>query len=84
MQTKKMSLANIKGKLSRNELKSIMAGSGTGCRIGACTVYNSANGQTYSGSCGIYVHSGHGGSHCMCGTSLGHYVSTNNYAACTN
>ena len=27
MQTQKMSLANIQGKLSRNEMKSIMAGS---------------------------------------------------------
>ncbi len=30
MQTKKMSLANIKGKLSRAEMKNIMAGSGGG------------------------------------------------------
>lgn len=28
MQTKKMSLANIQGKLSRTEMKNIMAGSG--------------------------------------------------------
>jgi len=28
MQTQKMSLANIKGKLSRTEMKNIMAGSG--------------------------------------------------------
>lgn len=28
METKKMSLANIKGKLSRSEMKNIMAGSG--------------------------------------------------------
>ncbi len=33
MQTKKMSLANIKGKLSRAEMKKIMAGSGDcGCQ----------------------------------------------------
>ena len=31
MQTKKMSLANIQGKLSRAEMKNIMAGSGSGC-----------------------------------------------------
>ncbi len=31
MQTQKMSLANIKGKLSRAEMKNIMAGSGTSC-----------------------------------------------------
>jgi len=30
MQTKKMSLANIQGKLSRTEMKNIMAGSGGG------------------------------------------------------
>lgn len=30
MKTTKMSLANIQGKLSRNEMKSIMAGSGAG------------------------------------------------------
>jgi len=31
MQLKKMSLANIKGKLSRAEMKNIMAGSGSSC-----------------------------------------------------
>ncbi len=31
MQTQKMSLANIKGKLSRTEMKNIMAGSGGSC-----------------------------------------------------
>ena len=31
MQTQKMSLANIKGKLSRTEMKNIMAGSGGCC-----------------------------------------------------
>ena len=33
MQTKKMSLANIKGKLSRAEMKNIMAGSGIPCQM---------------------------------------------------
>ncbi len=40
MQTQKMSLANIKGKLSRIEMKNIMAGSGKTykcCKNGACT-----------------------------------------------
>ena len=83
MQTQKMSLANIQGKLSRSEMKNIMAGSGGGtCRSGACTVYNSANGQTYSGYCGLWVHTT-GSSHCMCVTNLGHYTSTNGWAACT-
>ena len=40
MQTQKISLANIKGKLSRTEMKNIMAGSGTTykcCKNGACS-----------------------------------------------
>lgn len=36
MQTKKMSLANIQGKLSRTEMKNIMAGSG-GCSVGCAS-----------------------------------------------
>jgi len=35
METKKMSLANIQGKLSRAEMKNIMAGSGSG----TCTLF---------------------------------------------
>jgi len=31
MKTEKMSLANIKGKLSRSEMRTVMAGSGAGC-----------------------------------------------------
>ena len=46
MKTTKMSLANIKGKLSRAEMKKIMAGSGTDCLIGE---YCAANDQ-----CGAY------------------------------
>ncbi len=34
MKTQKMSLANIKGKLSRAEMKNIMAGSGEVCNVG--------------------------------------------------
>ena len=41
MQTQKMSLANIKGKLSRAEMKNIMAGSGGGMICGT----NWYNGQ---------------------------------------
>jgi hypothetical protein len=36
MQTKKMSLANIQGKLSRAEMKNIMAGSGEGTCTLSC------------------------------------------------
>jgi hypothetical protein len=89
MQTKKMSLAAIQGKLSRNEMKQIMAGSGGGaiCKwFGTCTVYS--NGTTYSGTCGVYTHSGaHPGSsassHCMCITGLGHYTTTSGSYSCT-
>ncbi|WP_301922665.1 hypothetical protein [Ferruginibacter sp.] len=47
MQTQKISLANIKGKLSRTEMKNIMAGYGEGCGTGiSCS--NKASGD----SCG--------------------------------
>ena len=36
METKKMSLGNLIGKMSRNEMKSIMAGSGNGGNGGRC------------------------------------------------
>ena len=49
MKTQKMSLANIKGKLSRAEMKNIMAGSGGGsgcsgsnCSYGSCTIDSGA------------------------------------------
>ena len=43
MKTTKMSLANIQGKLSRSEMKNIMAGSGSGCYTGDdCSLKQSA------------------------------------------
>jgi hypothetical protein len=42
MQTKKMSLANITGKLSRAEMKNIMAGSG--CTLGSQFFYSGPDG----------------------------------------
>jgi hypothetical protein len=53
MKTQKMSLANIQGKLSRIEMKKIMAGSGFNCNAdwcngGACTCTGG-----YSGTCHI-------------------------------
>ena len=79
MQTKKMSLAIIKGKLTRGEMKKITAGSG--CKTGSCSVYNSTNGTTYYGSCVTWVIPG-GASSCICGTSLGYYVPTNSNPVC--
>lgn len=46
MKTVKMSLANLEGKLSRKEMKGIMAGSGSGG--GKCA--DSCMGDTYCGS----------------------------------
>ncbi len=54
MKTKKLSLANIEGKLSRAEMKNIMAGSGGDCQgfdqqcstinhLNCCTGYTCAN-----------------------------------------
>jgi len=73
MKTQKMSLANIQGKLSRAEMKNIMAGSGGGsCGGGTCSVYDSNSGITYSGTCG-YSDMGGGLQLCECRTSLGFY-----------
>ena len=47
MKTTKMSLANIQGKLSRTEMKNIMAGSGAGCGTGI-----SCSGKKSGDSCG--------------------------------
>jgi hypothetical protein len=59
MQTKKMSLANIKGKLSRAEMKNIMAGSDATCDCNSkdtcasdkpyCVACNGSS--TYAGVC---------------------------------
>ena len=50
MQTQKMSLANIKGKLSRAEMKNIMAGSGAaGCNSSCNNTCTQSDGR--SGTC---------------------------------
>lgn len=48
MQTKKMSLANIQGKLSRAEMKNIMAGSGS-CPSGQIPCTCTSDSGRYSG-----------------------------------
>ncbi len=81
METTKISLAKIQGKLSRSEMKNIMAGSGGGCanpqQTISCSVYS--NGGTYSGSCGYYNWSV---GTCKCGTSLGNYTTASGTYGC--
>lgn len=50
MKTFKMSLENIQGKLSRAEMKKVMAGSGT---QGNCTISCSCNGVNYGYVCSV-------------------------------
>ncbi len=51
MKTIKMSLANIEGKLSRKEMKGIMAGSGSGGYCGQCNGIGSWYGSPDLWSC---------------------------------
>ena len=69
-----MSLANIKGKLSRTEMKNIMAGSG--CGTGPCTVYDGT--RTHSGRCGFNFYA------CECITDLGYYIPNGGVSHCEN
>lgn len=56
-----MNLANIEGKLSRAEMKKIMAGSGwPGCSTDSCSYYESGTG-TVSGTC-----EGNSNNECVC------------------
>ena len=60
MQTTKMSLANIQGKLSRAEMKNIMAGSGggTGCGTGiSCSGKKEKDTCGSRGTCQCYYNS---------------------------
>ncbi len=56
MQTQKMSLANIKGKLSRAEMKNIMAGSGCPMKCsseacsGSCKCFHQGTSSEYCGA----------------------------------
>ena len=58
MQTKKMSLANIKGKLSRTEMKNIMAGSGGSGMQCVCNNGNDA-GMVSCDTCERYCSTDH-------------------------
>lgn len=59
MVTQKMSLLNIKGKLSRAEMKNIMAGSGDGMTVKCC--------WTGTSNCSACVA---GGQSCVSGATL--------------
>jgi hypothetical protein len=58
MKTLKMSLENIQGKMSRKEMRNIMAGSGTTCPMkcldkncmGSCTCYHAGTSNEYCGT----------------------------------
>ena len=67
MKTVKMSLANLEGKLSRKEMKGIMAGSGVngsntwhGQCDGIGTWYGSQDAQACLQAIQIYCYNGHG------------------------
>jgi hypothetical protein len=66
MQTKKISLANIQAKLSRAEMKKIMAGSGNNCQStcdGSCSYRCSGDSYDRYGRCGW------SGSTCTCASA---------------
>ena len=82
MKKTKMSLANIQGKLSRTEMKNIMAGSGpSGYYSGDCSLYDSSTGTTYYGTCGLFPN-GDGTDNCECVTTYGPYVPSSGTSAC--
>ncbi len=71
--------------LTRSQLKQILGGKVDGsvhpdaCSSGPCTVYD--NGQTYSGTCGLYDMGG-GLYVCECETALGFYNPTGGTSHC--
>jgi hypothetical protein len=78
MKKKKMDLDSLKGKLSRAEMKDIMAGASAYCMVGlGCSVY--ADGINYPGNCDAGFGGGSGGYMvCGCSTQYGVYTPTSN------
>jgi hypothetical protein len=70
-QIKKLSLSNVIGKLTRNEMRYVMAGSGSTCKTSDCTVYDSNTGMTHTGTCESTW--GNNIVTCYCLSSLGDY-----------
>ncbi len=83
MKRTKMSLENIQGKLSRAEMKNIMAGSGTTCASGGCSVYDSNSHITYYGHCGWEMAGGMV-PWCECVTSAGFYFPNGGSSHCAS
>lgn len=73
-----MGLDSLKGKLSRAEMKNIMAGTTAYCMVGlSCSLY--AGGQTYLGDCDAGFGGGSGGyMECGCSTQYGVYTPSSN------
>ncbi|SDX26946.1 hypothetical protein SAMN05444410_11241 [Hydrobacter penzbergensis] len=82
MKKPKMGLDSLKGKMSRAEMKNIMAGTTAYCRVNLpCTLY--ANGITYSGNCDAGFGGGSGGyMECGCSTQYGVYTPTSGTSHC--
>jgi hypothetical protein len=82
MEKTKLSLANVQGKLSRAEMKEILAGDesldGAVCHVGlSCSLV--VGGTTYIGTCDAGFGGGSGGyMPCGCATSYGVYEPTSN------
>lgn len=78
MKKQKLGLDSLKGKLSRAEMKDIMAGTAAYCVIGlSCSLYDGS--KTYYGECDAGFGGGSGGyMECGCSTSYGVYTPTSN------
>lgn len=75
MKKVKLSLSNVIGKLTRNEMRYVLAGSG-GIACGQpCILYY--NGSNHSGMCNIFALPGGGPAGCYC-NSGGQYARTCN------
>jgi len=71
METKKMSLANMQGKLSRSEMKNVMAGDDGGDNGASCPTYGRSCWNWYRAQQGYCTHSFQlGGCGCFSGGSI--------------
>ncbi len=102
MKKLKLKALNLGAKefLTREQLKNVLGGGtgtsggsgttsagGSGCPTTACSVYNSTDGSTHRGSCGLVIAAmdlHHVSTVCECVTDLGFYIPTsaNGHSAC--